>query len=214
MSVIDYIEWSSCFNTVRIYIAECSERYEELLSAYKRMMPDNLVECSRFGAERRKCEWLSVRLLLGQVLGKPVSIGYRSSGRPFIPNGELSVSHTDKFVGIALSDYPVGLDIEARGERALNVMDYFLTVEERTLVLDIPLEVRSLWASYMWSAKESVYKLFGDLSLNIKEDIHLTVSRETNGRVVFLAKIRNGRTAVVECGRFLGMVVAVSIVEL
>lgn len=213
MSVIDYIEWSSCFQTVRIYFAACSEKYDDLLSAYKRTVSDDVVGCSQFGAERRKCEWLAVRLLLCEVLGAPVSIGYKSSGKPFIQNGELSVSHTDKYVAIALSEHPVGLDIEARGDRALKVMDYFLTVDERAIVLSQPLDTRSLWASYMWSAKESVYKLFGDLSLNIKEEIHLTVSQGKDERVMFLAKIPDGRTAVVDCGRFQCVVVAVAIAE-
>ncbi len=51
---------------------------------------------------------------LSECLGIPVSIGKKKSGAPFLKgvDGKVSISHKRKYLTIAVSDSPVGVDIE------------------------------------------------------------------------------------------------------
>ena len=114
-----------------------------------------------FKSEKRKREWVAVRVLLEQVCQKPVAICYASSGKPFLNPSDsyFSVSHTKDVVGIALAKMPVGIDLEQIGARPLQLSSRFL-VEDEFNPFSVPYS--DLMATFMWSAKESVYKLFGD----------------------------------------------------
>ena len=46
--------------------------------------------------EERRTEWLAVRVLLTEVLGRDKEIAYHSTGRPYLTDGSfcISISHT------------------------------------------------------------------------------------------------------------------------
>lgn len=65
-------------------------------------------------SEKRKHEWLSVRVLLKALCGEEKEIAYYSSGRPYLKDGSryISISHTRGYVAVALhSSCEVGVDI-------------------------------------------------------------------------------------------------------
>ena len=71
-------------------------------------------------SEKRKHEWLSVRVLLKALCGEEKEIAYYSSGRPYLKDGSryISISHTRGYVAVALhSSCEVGMDIEQYGTR-------------------------------------------------------------------------------------------------
>ncbi len=70
---------------------------------------------SQITSENRKREWLTVRVLLKEMLGEEKEILYTSTGKPYLSDNsyQISISHTKGLVAIALhSKMKVGIDIE------------------------------------------------------------------------------------------------------
>lgn len=52
--------------------------------------------------------------MLESYLGKPVKVGRKHSGAPYLEDDphEISISHKDDYLAVAVSDGPVGVDLE------------------------------------------------------------------------------------------------------
>ena len=95
-------------------------KMEESLDTLFSLLPDaRRVSCEqemqRFTSDRRKLEWLSVRVLLYSMLQEDKEIGYSSEGKPHLTDNSsfISISHTKGYVAVILSSVaPVGIDIE------------------------------------------------------------------------------------------------------
>ena len=69
---------------------------------------------SQITSESRKKEWLTVRVLLKEMLGEEKEILYTSTGRPYLSDNsyQISISHTKSFVAVALHpEMKIGIDI-------------------------------------------------------------------------------------------------------
>ena len=95
-------------------IWKTEESTEELLA----LLPDPEryeQQLTRFSSPHRKLEWLSVRVLLYQLLGEEKIIEYAPSGKPRLADSSyfISISHTRGYVAVILSPRSeVGIDIE------------------------------------------------------------------------------------------------------
>ena len=79
---------------------------------------------ARFSSEKRKQEWLAVRVLLKELCGEEKTIAYLPSGKPYLEDGSLHVSfsHTNGYVAVAIHpSVEVGIDIEQYGTRVRRV---------------------------------------------------------------------------------------------
>lgn len=126
-----------------------------------------------FRNDRRRKEWLTVRILLRILLGREVEICYHPSGKPYLKDESffISITHTIGFVGVRLAHHPVALDMEYYSKRVLHLIPRFVSVEELQYINpDYDVEM----ALVMWSAKETLFKLF-DIS-DVAFDEHLFVS--------------------------------------
>ena len=114
-------------------------KMEESLDTLFTLLPDaRRVSCEqemqRFTSDRRKLEWLSVRVLLYSMLQEDKEIGYSSEGKPHLTDNSsfISISHTKGYVAVILSSVaPVGIDIEQYGQRVKRVYDRFIRSDER-----------------------------------------------------------------------------------
>ena len=61
-------------------------------------------ELNRFVSERRKMEWLSVRVLLYSMLQEDKEIGYSLEGKPYLTDHSffISISHTKGYVAVKI----------------------------------------------------------------------------------------------------------------
>ena len=67
-----------------------------------------------FASNSRKLEFLSVRALLAELLGKDARIVYNKNNKPFLKDGSrfISISHSHKLTAILLStNEKVGIDL-------------------------------------------------------------------------------------------------------
>lgn len=151
---------------VRCGVWHCTETIEQLAEC----MPngDSLLKDAydRFKSPSRQLEWIAVRTLLYFMLGETVRIGYNPNGAPVLEGMEchISISHTGKYVCIALSDKDsVGVDVERYANKVERVRARFLGDDEKADSLDQLLT--------LWSAKEAVFKLIQKEGVDFKRNL-------------------------------------------
>ena len=129
---------------------------------------------SRFSAEKRKQEWLAVRILLKELCGgEEKEIAYCPSGKPYLKDGSacVSFSHTHGYVAVAIHpSMNVGIDIEQYGTRVRRVASRFIREDEKVSV-EAGDEVYALLLH--WSAKETMFKLMEDEAVDFLEHLRI-----------------------------------------
>lgn len=128
----------------------------------------------RFKAEKRKQEWLAVRILLKELCGgEEKEIAYHSSGKPYLKDGSacISFSHTHGYVAVAIHPFlEVGIDIEQYGTRVQRVASRFIREDEKVSI-EAGDEVYALLLH--WSAKETMFKLMEDEAVDFIDHLHV-----------------------------------------
>lgn len=91
--------------------------------------------------------------------------------KPYLPDERyhFSISHCGDYAAAIVSkNKRVGVDVELVTDKVQKIVDKFLSKEE----FFIPTPDSRL-LTLQWSAKESVFKWFGDGTVDFKKDIHL-----------------------------------------
>jgi len=123
----------------------------------------------------KQLEFLSSRYLLQTIIGADSMQLFRKaeSGMPYLENSNnfISISHTIEHSAVIVSNTGLcGIDIEAVHPRVQKIAHKFMNDTERELLkADDDIERIML----LWSAKETVYKLYGNKKVDFKEEILL-----------------------------------------
>lgn len=152
-------------------IWKSDETVEQLLASleHKAWYEEKLAAFS----EKRKHEWLSVRVLLKTLCGEEKEVAYHPSGRPYLKDGSryISISHTRGYVAVALHpSREVGMDIEQYGTRVKKVASRFIRSDEETTIAGGD-EIYALLLH--WSAKETLFKLMGVDEVDFIRHLHI-----------------------------------------
>jgi 4'-phosphopantetheinyl transferase EntD len=151
--------------------------------------------------EKRRCEWLTVRLLLKEISGREREILYMPNGKPHLADNSfnISISHTGNrrrqaneaaglgYAAVILNpERPVAIDIERISERIHNVKRRFMSVEELAAISKTDELVHLL---LHWSAKETVFKLMDMENVDFQTQIHIfPFQPDASGQGSFEAK--------------------------
>jgi len=104
--------------------------------------------------------------------------------KPFLPDEQyhFSISHCGDFAAAIVSkDNRVGIDIEIPTEKISRIMYKFLSAKEHELFhLIQPDNDRIPFSTLLWSAKESVFKWYGDGGVDFRKEIQLKKQHEGN----------------------------------
>ena len=132
-------------NKCKIAIWNLTESSEELAQLANRFSH------SEFKTEKRKKEFLIIRLLLEQLSPNRI-ITYNQFGAPILDNGKhISISHSKKMVAIIISEQQVSIDIEQISGKSLRLSSKF--VSEKNLK-----KLSKEKATLIWCLKEVVFK--------------------------------------------------------
>ena len=126
---------------------------------------------NEFNNPLRKIEWLSVRVLLKQLLNYDAEIYYNENRKPFLKDcsHNISISHSHKISSVILSrDHFVGIDLEHMTHRIGRISGKFINNGEY-ITSDKSLEYYHLYIH--WCAKEALYKICDKTGLNFKTNI-------------------------------------------
>ncbi|HQG62576.1 MAG TPA: 4'-phosphopantetheinyl transferase superfamily protein [Bacteroidales bacterium] len=141
-----------------------------------------------FASTSRKLEFLSVRALLSELLGKEAKIVYNKNNKPFLKDGSrfISISHSHKLTAILCSTTDrVGIDLEYMSSNIGAIAFKFLNRGEK--ITRDP-EKRRYHMYLHWCAKESLYKICDKEGISIRNNITIEAfevgeSGECRGKV-------------------------------
>ncbi len=124
-----------------------------------------------FASNSRKLEFLSVRALLAELIGKEARIVYNKNNKPFLSDGSMfiSISHSNKLTAILLSsNEKVGIDLEHMSTNIGRIAFKFINSKEK---ITKEQEKRIYHLYLHWCAKEAIYKICDKEGISIKKDI-------------------------------------------
>lgn len=154
-------------------IWKIKETESELLEQINLSLQDKTAILS-LRLEKRRLERIACRRALAFLLNtNTINITYGKSGEPFSPPHHISFSHSGHFAAAAISTSGrIGVDIEKITPKILKLHHKFISEKENTRFnLSDPTEI-----TFIWCAKEAIYKLFPGNSIDFIEDIEILSS--------------------------------------
>jgi phosphopantetheinyl transferase len=113
-------------------------------------------------------------------LERDIAISYDSSGAPVVGKGYIGVSHTRGWVAVVWSPEACAVDIELAARNiSHSTTSRFISSEERSLADSS----NPLFPASVWCAKEAAYKYARTPGLDFLEDIRITTSDLSAGRM-------------------------------
>ena len=148
---------------------------------------------NRFTSEKRKQEWLAIRVLLKELLGEEKEIVYLPSGKPVLKDGKAHIgfSHTNGYVAVAVHPKAeVGVDIEQYGTRVQRVASRFIRNDEKVSIASGNVVYGLL---LHWSAKETMFKLMEEEAVDFTEHLHVLPFQLQESGVFEAREYRSGK---------------------
>ncbi|MBS0000121.1 MAG: 4'-phosphopantetheinyl transferase superfamily protein [Cyclobacteriaceae bacterium] len=152
-------------------------------------------EYEKYTHPKRKKEWLGARNILNVLLDH---CGYDYFGlikdkfnKPILKNNTVHISLAHSFpyaVALIHRNDPCGIDIE-KAKPALNQVAYRFLNEHELLFIDQRLESLCL----AWTAKEALYKMYGEIGLSFKNNIFLEPFEPENEGEIRAGVVVNNR---------------------
>lgn len=124
-----------------------------------------------FSSNSRKLEFLSVRALLAELIGKDAKIVYNKNNKPFLKDGSrfISISHSHKLTAILLStNEKVGIDLEYMSTNIAALAFKFLNRKEKVVKEQ---EAKRYHLYIHWCAKEALYKICDKEGISMRKNI-------------------------------------------
>ncbi len=123
-------------------------------------------------------------------------IRFSEKGKPFFPKAtdiHFNISHSGEWVMCAVSDSPVGCDVEKTASIDLGIADKYFNKEEREYIISQPQSLKTDAFFRLWTLKESFLKNIGkgltvklsDFSIIIDDEISITQTIEPNNKFYF-----------------------------
>ena len=142
-----------------------------------------------YSSEQRRREVLAVRMLLDMMVGADVGLLHGKSGCPYLTNGmNVGISHTKCFASVIVSpSRKVAVDVEYISDRVGKVAAKMLRADEKAGSL--------LGLLLHWCAKETLYKLYSDEHLALKDMQVLSVEGDDAAGLVKAKNVRRDETS-------------------
>jgi len=144
-------------NDIQICIWQITED-EVFLSSGLTLSQEALERLLSRKSEVHRKGYLAIRQLLKGYGIIPEIHQYDQDGAPFLTDGRyLSITHTKNMAAIAISVFPVGIDLEHYQEKIKKIATRFLHKEESK---DHSKTDNIEFLTQIWTAKEAIYKAF------------------------------------------------------
>lgn len=148
-----------------IYINDHTEELD-IAPALAKVSPQRREQALRFRFDAGRRLSLSAYLLLMEGLEKeygitePPLLGYSPEGKPFLvhyPDIYFNLSHSGNVALCAISDQPVGADVEVPRKISPELISYTMSDEEQQQINTSPDPIMQFL--YFWTRKEAFLKL-------------------------------------------------------
>ena len=143
-------------DNAKLYLWKITEDIEDLNRAVKlNTSSQNRVDSMK--SESHQKGFLSVRMLLQHIGYNDFDLYYDAFGKPHLIDGKhISISHSHTLSAIAISDQPIGLDVEQVKEKTLKIASRFMDVSHLENLSETE---KMKKATVIWGIKESIFKI-------------------------------------------------------
>jgi len=155
---------------IRLLVWDLTESIDELK---KQLVLFNERELKNIVSEKRKLEFLGVRVAMKKLLGKEVSIEHDSDGKPYLSDNcyQISISHSKNWIAvIAHPTCSIGVDIECPSDKIQKIYTRFLSPGEQK-DLSGGRDISQLQLA--WSVKEALYKIIGKEAVDFANQLRI-----------------------------------------
>ena len=140
------------------------------------MTEEDREHLATLAAPARRAQWSTCRVILREELGEGAQLRYAPTGAlilvsPIEGIRFVSLSHSDEWVAVMLSEGRCGVDIEALGRNFSRVASRYISHEERA---QFEAQVGDHFEGIMWSAEEALYKFGSNPGLDFIQDMVIT----------------------------------------
>lgn len=161
-------------NNTKLYLWKITEDLDVLKSQIS-LKDSSIARLESMKSESHQKGFLAVRMLLQHNDYNDFDLYYDEFGKPHIkPQGcsikdiEISISHSNDFSAIAISDQKVGLDLEQIKEKALKIASRFMDVSHLENLTE---EEKIKKATVVWGIKESIFKIKNEKGISFPNHI-------------------------------------------
>lgn len=167
-----YIDTSS-----QILVWKITESYEKLLGEVQ-LNEKSLLRLNGMKSQLHQRAFLSVRKLLEEAGYSDFDLQYDESGKPHLnPNNchtepvEVSISHSNNFSTLIISNQKVGIDIEMQRDKIIRIADKFVNNKESLRLGDTNTLDYIKKLTVKWGAKEAIFKIRNEPGISFKDHI-------------------------------------------
>jgi len=176
-------------NNTKLYLWKITEDFDTLFNQVK-LKDSSLVRLKTMKSEIHQKGFLAVRMLLQHNDYNDFDLFYDEFGKPHLKvdfenlsqhenskklltealegNNFISISHSNDFSAIAISDSKVGLDLEQLKEKTLRIAKRFMDVSH---LENLSEEEKIKKATIVWGIKESIFKIKNEKGISFPNHI-------------------------------------------
>lgn len=154
--------------TTQLYVWKITETFDELFQSVA-LKDVSLARLEGMKSESHQKGFLSVRRLLSEAGCSDFDLFYDEFGKPHLQDGKhISISHSNDFSVIVISDQNVGIDLEILKEKTVQIAPRFMDIGHLVNLSDDDLLRK---ATVVWGIKESVFKIKNEIGISFKDHI-------------------------------------------
>ena len=160
------------YNTEQLVIDIRDLQYDDMNVFLPYISGSRRERISRFRFDKDKIRAVIAEIIIRYALitrtgcdNDSIEFGVGEKGKPYIINSEFgiefNISHAGDYVACAVSDAPVGIDVEHIRNKDISFANRIMTSEERENLIKLEESARTEAFYKLWTIKESYTKLLG-----------------------------------------------------
>lgn len=161
-------------NNTKLYLWKITEDFDALFKEV-RLKDSSLKRLEDMKSQSHQKGFLAVRMLLQHLDYNDFDLYYDEFGKPHIkPQGcsikevEISISHSNDFSAVVISEQKVGLDLEQLKEKTLKIAPRFMDVSH---LENLSEEEKIKKATVVWGIKECIFKIKNEKGISFPNHI-------------------------------------------
>ncbi len=158
----------SLFENTKLYLWKITEDFNALYKEVK-LNATSLSRLENMKSESHQKGFMAVRMLLQHINHSDFDLYYDDKGKPHLNDEKyISISHSNGFSAILISDESIGLDIEQLKEKTLKIASRFMDISH---LENLSIEDKVKKATVIWGIKESIFKIKNETGISFPNDI-------------------------------------------
>lgn len=152
----------------KAYFWKIDEEYNSLFRSV--ILKDiSLTRLEQMKSESHQKGFLAVRMLLQHLGYNDYDLHYDEYGKPHLKDGQhISISHSNGFSCIAISDQNIGIDLEILKEKTLKIAPRYMDVKHLQYLSK---KDQLIKATIVWGIKECVFKVKNQVGISFLDHI-------------------------------------------